>query len=37
MDDQAVERAVFVPVQIDIDVDTFKIRDAFVWNANGPS
>lgn len=25
----------FVPIQIDLDVDTFKIRDAFVWNANG--
>lgn len=25
----------FIPVQIDIDVDTFKIRDSFVWNVNG--
>lgn len=33
--DQAEEVTVFVPVQIDIDVDTFKIRDAFVWNING--
>ncbi|GJN90717.1 hypothetical protein Rhopal_003731-T1 [Rhodotorula paludigena] len=24
----------FIPVQIDIDVDTFKIRDSFVWNVN---
>ncbi|GAA6054256.1 hypothetical protein JCM3770_005146 [Rhodotorula araucariae] len=24
----------FIPVQIDLDVDTFKIRDCFVWNVN---
>lgn len=26
-----------VPIQIDLDVDSFKVRDAFVWNANGRS
>lgn len=35
MEEQAAEPSVLVPVQIDIDVDTFKIRDAFVWNING--
>ena len=24
-----------MPIQVDLDVDSFKIRDAFVWNANG--
>lgn len=35
LEEQAEEQAIFVPIQIDIDVDTFKIRDAFVWNING--
>jgi hypothetical protein len=35
METQASQAAVLVPIQIDIDVDTFKIRDAFVWNLNG--
>lgn len=37
METQASQTAVLVPIQIDIDVDTFKIRDAFVWNLNGAS
>lgn len=35
LEEQAEKPAIFVPIQIDIDVDTFKIRDAFVWNING--
>lgn len=35
LEDQANERDVYVPIQIDIDVETFKIRDSFVWNING--
>ena len=35
MEEQAEVRAILVPIQIDIDVDTFKIRDSFVWNLNG--
>lgn len=38
-EDQLEEAAdvppVFIPVQIDLDVDTFKIRDCFVWNVRG--
>ncbi|KAK4705948.1 chromatin structure-remodeling complex subunit SFH1, partial [Phenoliferia sp. Uapishka_3] len=34
LEDQAEANAVLVPIQIDIDVDTFKIRDSFVWNLN---
>ncbi|KAM0791306.1 hypothetical protein ACM66B_005778 [Microbotryomycetes sp. NB124-2] len=30
---QAKKPAVLVPIEIDLDVDGFKIRDAFVWNA----
>ncbi|KAK4056719.1 Chromatin structure remodeling complex protein sfh1 [Microbotryomycetes sp. JL221] len=30
---QARKQAVYVPVEIDLEVDGFRIRDAFVWNA----
>ncbi|GAA5868176.1 hypothetical protein JCM3774_000589 [Rhodotorula dairenensis] len=32
LEEHAERRAALVPVQIDLDVDTFKIRDTFVWN-----
>lgn len=35
LEEQAEKLAVLVPIQIDIDVDTFKIRDSFTWNLNG--
>ncbi|SGZ26558.1 BQ5605_C024g09939 [Microbotryum silenes-dioicae] len=34
LEDQAEQQAVFVPIQIDLEVDTFRIRDSFVWNIN---
>lgn len=35
LEEQASKDTLLVPILIDIDVDTFKIRDAFVWNVNG--
>ncbi|GAA5941229.1 hypothetical protein JCM3775_006654 [Rhodotorula graminis] len=34
LDEAAETPGVFIPVQIDLDVDTFKIRDCFVWNVH---
>lgn len=35
LEDQAEEQPVLVPIQLELDVDTFKIRDSFVWNIRG--
>lgn len=35
LEDLAEIPAAFVPIQIDLDYKTFKIRDSFVWNVNG--
>ncbi|SCV72277.1 BQ2448_4971 [Microbotryum intermedium] len=34
LEDQADQQTVFVPIQIDLEVDMFRIRDSFVWNIN---
>ncbi|GAA5850750.1 hypothetical protein JCM5353_000220 [Sporobolomyces roseus] len=34
LEDLAEIPAAFVPIQIDLDYKTFKIRDSFVWNVN---
>lgn len=31
----AQNRTVLVPVRIDLDADTFRIRDVFMWNMMG--
>ena len=35
LEEHAERRGALVPVSIDLDVDTFKIRDTFVWNVQG--
>ncbi|BGP16457.1 hypothetical protein JCM10213_003987 [Rhodosporidiobolus nylandii] len=32
LEDHAEAGGAFVPIQIDLDVDTFKVRDTFTWN-----
>ena len=32
---QAGKKSLLVPIHLDLDVDTFKIRDSFVWDASG--
>ncbi|GAA5975417.1 hypothetical protein JCM11641_004257 [Rhodosporidiobolus odoratus] len=32
LEEHAEEIGAFVPIQIDLDVDSFKVRDSFVWN-----
>ncbi|GAA5959297.1 hypothetical protein JCM21900_003920 [Sporobolomyces salmonicolor] len=34
LEEHAEQAAAFVPIQIDLDFKTFKIRDHFVWNVN---
>ncbi|BGP40348.1 Chromatin structure remodeling complex protein sfh1 [Rhodotorula kratochvilovae] len=34
LEEAAETPGAFIPVQIDLDVDTFKIRDCFVWNVH---
>ncbi|KAK4054521.1 hypothetical protein OIV83_001015 [Microbotryomycetes sp. JL201] len=33
LETQAKKTAVYVPIDIDLDIDGFRIRDSFVWNA----
>lgn len=35
MEEHAEQPGAFITVQIDLDVDSFKIRDSFVWNVHG--
>ncbi|KAM0752653.1 SNF5-domain-containing protein [Meredithblackwellia eburnea MCA 4105] len=34
IESQANQASVLVPINIDLDVDNFKIRDSFLWNVN---
>jgi hypothetical protein len=35
LEDLAEIPGTFIPIQIDLDYRTFKIRDSFVWNIHG--
>ncbi|GAA6028184.1 hypothetical protein JCM8097_006903 [Rhodosporidiobolus ruineniae] len=34
LEDAAEQVGHFVPIQIDLDVDSFKVRDSFIWNVH---
>jgi len=31
----ALVEETMIPIRLDIDLDSFKIKDAFMWNMNG--
>lgn len=33
--EQAQQEELLIPINLDLDVNSFKIRDAFVWNLRG--
>lgn len=35
MEYAALAEEVMIPIRLDIDLDSFKIKDAFMWNMNG--
>jgi chromatin structure-remodeling complex subunit SFH1 len=35
MENAALAEEVMIPIRLDIDLDSFKIKDAFMWNMNG--
>src|SRR2546423_3151475 len=35
MENAASAEEVMIPIRLDIDLDSFKIKDAFMWNMNG--
>jgi hypothetical protein len=35
MENAALADEVMIPIRLDIDLDSFKIKDAFMWNMNG--
>lgn len=35
MENAALAEEVMIPIRLDIDLETFKIKDAFMWNMNG--
>lgn len=35
MEKAALAEEVMIPIRLDIDLDSFKIKDAFMWNMNG--
>lgn len=35
LDAAALAKEILIPIRIDIDTDTHRIRDCFVWNLNG--
>jgi chromatin structure-remodeling complex subunit SFH1 len=37
MENAALADDVMIPIRLDIDLDSFKIKDAFMWNMNGQS
>lgn len=37
MDNAALAEDVMIPIRLDIDIDSYKIKDAFMWNMNGES
>lgn len=35
MENAALAEEVMIPIRLDIDLESFKIKDAFMWNMNG--
>ena len=35
MDNAALADEVMIPIRLDIDLESFKIKDSFMWNMNG--
>lgn len=35
MDNAALAEEVMIPIRLDIDLESCKIKDAFMWNMNG--
>lgn len=35
MEERAEQKDVLIPIDIDLDLSTFKIRDSFLWNLRG--
>ena len=35
MENAALAEDVMIPIRLDIDLDSYKIKDAFMWNMNG--
>jgi chromatin structure-remodeling complex subunit SFH1 len=35
MENAALAEEVMIPIRLDIDLDSFKIKDSFMWNMNG--
>jgi hypothetical protein len=35
MENAALAEEVMIPIRLDIDLDSHKIKDAFMWNMNG--
>ena len=35
MENAALADEVMIPIRLDIDLESFKIKDAFMWNMNG--
>jgi chromatin structure-remodeling complex subunit SFH1 len=35
MESAALAEDVMIPIRLDIDLDSYKIKDAFMWNMNG--
>jgi hypothetical protein len=37
MENAALAEEVMIPIRLDMDLESFKIKDAFMWNMNGQS
>jgi chromatin structure-remodeling complex subunit SFH1 len=35
MENAALAEEVMIPIRLDMDLESFKIKDAFMWNMNG--
>jgi hypothetical protein len=35
MENAALADDVMIPIRLDIDLESYKIKDAFMWNMNG--
>jgi chromatin structure-remodeling complex subunit SFH1 len=35
MEKAALAEEVMIPIRLDMDLESFKIKDAFTWNMNG--